>query len=234
MAGVGLVAYIYYDVYSERFVETPSRRFLKKISVVPYGVLGTQMTLQNSLIQAGPAPDDSTVVLDPAGLNHIHGVASNAGGASGAIYNWLGLKGEFPEAVRKFISRACDAKLFDYNNHKVVHVVGPDFREGRWTEREAAIELSRAYRNALHEFVMSEGDTFRMAPISGGIFSGPLYSQMPPITQQALSMAFEQLHHFDREYVLKGNKKLELCVFMNREWDMYKTAFENLTASAKL
>jgi O-acetyl-ADP-ribose deacetylase (regulator of RNase III) len=233
VAGVG--AYFFRNWYQTQFQETQAQRFLRKVQIAPYGVLGTQLTLQGSLARVASEPTDSTVIVDPAGLKYIQTVAAAAGGAAGAIYNWIGLKGAFPEEVRRYVLKVCDAKLYEYPNSKrVIHVVGPDFREGQWSEREAAIELSRAYRNVLHEFVISEGDTLRMLPISGGVFSGPLYNQMPPLTQQALSMAFEQLHQFDREYILRDAKSIELCIFMNREWDMYNKVFQYVAPSAKL
>mmetsp|Transcript_8597 Transcript_8597/g.9698 ORF Transcript_8597/g.9698 Transcript_8597/m.9698 type:complete len:272 (+) Transcript_8597:50-865(+) len=236
LAACGAVYAFYYQNYAKDQAMTPQMKFIKKVKVVPYGVLGTQLTLQGSLVRVAPEPDEKTVIVDPAGLKYIHSLAANAGGAAGAIYNWLGLRGEFPEEVRRWVSKVCDAKLYEYaeGSKKVIHAVGPDFRQGEWSEREAAIELSRAYRNALHEFVTSEGDNLRLLPLSGGVFAGPLYNQLPPITQQALIMAFEQLHQFDREFLLREQKSVELCIFMNREWDMYKSVFENVTPSSKL
>ncbi|CAD2212848.1 hypothetical protein AGDE_04012 [Angomonas deanei] len=80
----------------------------------------------------------------------------------------------------------------------------------------------------LHEFVQSECDVLRMVPLSDGVLSGALYNQMGPITHEALKLAFEQLHIFDKEYVLRDEKKLNLCVFVNRDWDKYKNAFKYL------
>lgn len=225
----------YYDKYA---VLTPQQEFMRGIRIVPYGVLGTQLSLQGSLLDKAPLPDENTVITDPAGLHHIRGTPDGAGGASGAIYNWLGLRKAFPDDVRRSIGRVGDAKYHDYDGKKVIHVVGPDFRTGKWSEREATIELARAYRNLLHEFVMSDAEVLRIAPVSTGIFAGPLYDQMPPMTQQALSSGFEQLHVYDKE-TLNGTatqrpKKVELCVFMNREFDMYNKVFENVLPSAKL
>jgi hypothetical protein len=127
-----------------------------------------------------------------------------------------------------------DAKFHNYDGAKIVHAIGPDFREGEWSEREAAVELSRTYRNILHEFVLSEADTLRILPVSSGIFSGPLYNQMPALTHEALSMGLEQLHPFDVQVVTEKTKRIELCIFMEREWDPYVTAFDVLKAPAML
>jgi O-acetyl-ADP-ribose deacetylase (regulator of RNase III) len=312
---------------------SPQQRFLQKIEIVPFGVLGTQLSSAGSMLTVGIAPekDVGTVIVDPAGLHHIHGVADGAGGAAGSIYKWLGLRGRFPEAVRLAIAGPCDAKLFAYDASKlkaqggfvepptaaassassaasspaassttptagrpwylfwkksesvpapsggaaasssssttttatpaaaasasdattgrgdaslatalheqqlrrVIHVVGPDFRLGQWTEREASVALARAYRNILHEFALSGADKLRVPPVSGGIFSGHLYNQMPMLTQEALAAGFDQLHKYDRETLLQNNKKIQLCVFMDREWDGYCRAFDYIQPPEK-
>ncbi|KAH9598129.1 hypothetical protein LSM04_004361 [Trypanosoma melophagium] len=235
LVGIGAMAALLRQHYVAQHYIPPQEQFLRKVVIAPYGVLGTQMTLQGGVKRVAGEPDENVVIVDAAELRHIFTTTEGAKGASGAIYNWLGLRGQFPDDVVRAISRVCDAKWFKYGEDKnVIHVIGPDFREGMWSEREAALELSRAYRNTLHEFVMSEGDVLRMAPISNGEQAGPLYNQLPPITQSALTMAFEQLHVFDREYLLRRDKRVELCVFMNREWDMYQTVFKNCAQAAKL
>lgn len=238
-----LAAGVAYYVFKQNYAvttESPQQKFLRKVKLSPYGVLGTQMNMQGGQSRIAAEPDDNTVVVDPAGLKYIQGVAAGAGGAAGSIYNWLGLRGPFPEAVRRFVTKACDAKYHEYAGptegsvRRVIHAVGPDFREGTWSEREAAVELSRAYRNVFHEFAQSEADHLRLLPLSGGVFAGPLYNQLPPITQQAISMAFEQLHTYDRDYLLKEKKVIELCIFMDREFDQYKNVFDNVIPSSKL
>ncbi|CBH18020.1 uncharacterized protein TEOVI_000434000 [Trypanosoma equiperdum] len=233
--GLGAVAFLTRREYNARYQVSPRDQFLRKVVVVPYGVLGMQMTLQGGLVRAGSEPDESTFIVDPANLRHIFTTAVGATGASGAIYNMLGLRGPFPDEVVQAISRVCDTKFYKYGERaNVIHVVDPDFREGAWSEREAAVELSRAYRNVFHEFVRGDGDVLRVPPLSSGVLSGSLYNQLPIITQSAVAMAFEQLHTFDREYLLRRDKQVELCVFMNREWDMYQNVFKNCTQPSKL
>lgn len=232
--GVALTGYLLKKQYDKLTNVTPQQRFMEKIKIVPYGVLGTQLSMTGSLQQPGLAPDDDMAIVDPAGLQHIKTTADGAGGAAGAIYKHIGLHGKFPETVRNAIFGPTDAKFHDYDGAKVIHVVGPDFREGEWSEREAAVELSRAYRNVLHEFVQSEAKTLRVLPISSGIFSGPLYNQMPALTHEALAMGFDQLHPFDAQSVTEKQKRIELCIFMEREWDTYVSAFDNLKAPVQL
>lgn len=217
---------------------SPQQKFIRKIQIQPYGVMGTQMSLQGSLRQEGPKPDESMVITDPCDLMHVFTDTSAATGTSAAIYKWAGLTGTFPNDVVLAMGKVCDAKHHCYADkagveRHVIHVSAPDLREGIWTEREAAIELSRAYRNLLHEYVISDCDVLRLVPLSSGQQSGGLYNQIPPITHEALLMAFDQLHAFDKEYVLRDQKTIELCVFMNREWDMFKNAFDNLPVGGR-
>ncbi|KAG8348819.1 Macro domain [Trypanosoma vivax] len=235
LLGLGGIAYFARREYITRHQTPPREKFLSKIFVAPYGVLGTQMNLQGGLSQTGSKPQEGVVIVDCTDLRHILTTAEGAVGASGAIYNMLGLRGAFPEEVVSAISRLCDAKFFKYgDNQSVIHVIGPDFREGRWSEREAALVLSSAYRNVLHEFVRVDADTLRVPPISSGLLAGPLHDQLPIITQTALALAFEQLHVFDREYLLRHDRRIELCVFMNRDWDMYRTVFQNYKQMLKV
>lgn len=222
--------------YDEYATITPLQQFLSRVHIAPYGVLGTQLSMQGGLVEVADLPNEQTVITDPAGLHHIRGVAEGAGGAAGSIYKWLGLTGRFPEEVRAAVQGTGDAKFHEYpGGKKVIHAVGPDFRQGKWSEREATIELSRAYRNILHEHVISNGERLRLLPVSAGIFSGHLYDQMPKITQDALAAGFEQLHPYDKKYLADGKGgDIDLCIFMNREWNMYKTVFANLTPPSKL
>lgn len=231
---IGFLGWVFYDKFLSDRYTTPRERFLRKVRIADYGVLGTMLTLQGSMSKVAPMPSERTVIVDPADMKFVKGSAAGAGGASGAIYHLLGLTGKFPDNVANFIHRVCDARYHNYGGRHVIHVVVPDMREGKWSERQATLELARAYRNVFHEFVLSNADTLRVPPLSGGVYSGPLYDQMPTLTQQALSMAFEQLHEFDREFLLRENKQVELCIFMNREWDMYACVFENLKPAAKL
>lgn len=234
--GIGFSAILYYakQKYDESKYIAPAMRFINRINVVPYGGLGTSFALTGSARNITAMPDANTVVVDPTTLEAIKGVADGAVGTSGAIYNAFGIKGMFPEAVRSAIWGTTDAKFYDHNGHRVIHVVSPDFRDGQWTEREASLELSRAYRNVLHEFAMSEAKTLRIVPLASGALSGALYNQIPPLTQEALHAAFDQLHEFDKEAVMQPDRKYELCIFMEREWDAYAKVFTMVTPPSKL
>eukprot|EP00438_Fugacium_kawagutii_P013727 Skav229310 [mRNA] locus=scaffold2942:317781:318056:- [translate_table: standard] len=69
--------------------------------VKSYGVLGRR----NLELKVDP-PNEDTVLVDPAGLPFIHNSdPCGAGGASEAIYNWLGMDQavSFPEEVKQAI-----------------------------------------------------------------------------------------------------------------------------------
>eukprot|EP00972_Heterocapsa_arctica_P075446 11128420-Heterocapsa_arctica.AAC.1 len=63
-----------------------------RLRVVPYGVLSARQEATSVLHQAGPALDKNTVIVDQAGAHHVRinqPKTSKAGGASGAIYEFL-------------------------------------------------------------------------------------------------------------------------------------------------
>ena len=106
-----------------------------------------------------------------------------AGAASGVIYRWLGVN-DFPQDVRDGIKRATDAKFHKYeenksyvylslslskhrkrtHNHRVVHVVGPDFRQESKDNRSGLETLARAYTNILSETARSQVSSLRLLP----------------------------------------------------------------------
>jgi hypothetical protein len=233
--GFGAAAlYLAYGQYVKLSTVVPQKRFMEKIRIAPYGVLGTQLALTGTLRYVADEPNETIAIVDPAGLHHIKGSAAGAGGAAAAIYNTIGLTGAFPKDVVDSMHRAGDAKAHIYDGQPVIHAVGQDFREGKWSDRAASLELATAYRNVLHEFVMSEAKVLRVLPISGGIFAGPLYNQIPLLTQEALACGFDQLHPFDQKYINDPAKRIELCIFMEREWDSYCQVFDYLTPPSKL
>ena len=218
--------------YKEWSYVPPETQFIRAVNVVPYGALGTSLSMTGTQRNIVQPPDEDTVVVDPTALEYLMTTADDATSTSGAIYHWAGIKGMFPPEVREGVFKAGDAKRYNYDGKWIVHVVAPDFRVGDWTEREASIELSRAYRNLLHEFVMTGKKRLRIPPLSYGMNAGDLYNQIPPLTQEALMSGFEQLHPFDKEHVLES--EVELCIYFEREWDKFSTVFTHVTPPSKL
>ena len=56
-----------------------------------------------------------TAFVDPAGLEFIRSGPSGAGGASKAIYQFLGVCDSFPDPVKSAIHKDLDAKLHTYS-----------------------------------------------------------------------------------------------------------------------
>lgn len=208
---------------------------LPHVVVVSYGVLGTQLKADRSVTKVAPEPDADMVVVDPAGLKFIqtHGPAL-ARGASGSIYEWVGIKKEkaFPEPVRESIKAPCQAKFYQYEKAKqVIHVVGPSLHGivglGAEIIDAALDQLAAAYAATLLEFLASEATTIRLLPISGGIFAGRFAEDMSWMTFAALDRGFGRLTEGQREEVRTrlGSTKVELCIFSEEALDEYAKAF---------
>lgn len=221
------------------------------VRVVPYSVLGTQQCSSGGAVQRGPEPkQDTTVILDPAGLPYIQKLGpKSAGGAAGAIYNFLGIKEfpEFPSSVRKAVRKPSDAALHVYNHQPVIHVVGPDFRDpevAKEGEAAARTRLARTYKNVLKNFLRAgpQATLLRLLPVSGGIFAGPFEESLPRLTFEALDEGFRMLDLPDR---LKLYWKLgrcsendefeggapsggvEMCIFDEADLPKFEEAFES-------
>ena len=233
LAFVGGVIYFVNDQY-ERFSHvTPQQRFLQKMEVQPYGVMGDRMKGSQTLVPFGSPPDKDTTIVDLTNLKVVKNNVLRASGASKTVYNFLGVHDKLPSAVADALWKPTDAKLHRYSRSNgeqpVIHCVTPDFRKGLWSKREAALELSRAYRNILHEFVLSDTNTLRVAPVGSGIQSGTLHDEMAVLTHEAMSVAFEQLHPFDQKALIDDQRHIEVCIFSELEYEKYVVAFDHLT-----
>lgn len=107
-------------------------KLLPHITVQPYSVLGTQLKKEGKVVaHEDGEPDETTALVDPAGLRYISELGpAKAGGAAGIIYKWLGIRDdpEFPDPVREAITAPMMAKFHAYGPKKCIHVVGPDFQ----------------------------------------------------------------------------------------------------------
>lgn len=211
--------------------------FCRRIVLKPYGVLGTQLTISNGVVQRAPAPTEYEAFVDPAGLHYIHGHGpAGAGGAAGAIYQHIGISSntEFPLPVRNAISTAGDAQLHCYNQkHYVIHTVGPDLRESNPSWQEACVLLGRAYYNVLLQFLKENSrrgvstpllTTLRLLPISGGIFAGAYQDLIAPLTIAAMCNGFRMLPTTEQRRLLQEEFNLHLCVFIEKEMVDFEAA----------
>jgi broad specificity phosphatase PhoE len=209
-------------------------KFVRHVLLVPFGVLGQQMTSGGLLVNQAPEPFEAPghVFLDPAGLHHIQppGGPSGAHGAAGAIYKSIGIdkNPSFPHDVVQAITKTSDAKYHKYMKSgaevHALHAVGPDLRTDAdptgapgvpFTREQALGALSLAYKNVLTEFLSSGQPALRLLPLSGGIFAGSFASQIPSLTWEALREAFLQLSLADQEAILR--KHLDLCIFAEKD-----------------
>eukprot|EP00933_Yihiella_yeosuensis_P032082 TRINITY_DN25672_c0_g1_i1.p1 TRINITY_DN25672_c0_g1~~TRINITY_DN25672_c0_g1_i1.p1 ORF type:complete len:366 (+),score=73.87 TRINITY_DN25672_c0_g1_i1:41-1099(+) len=197
--------------------------FLAHVTLVDFGVLGTQLTPDKGVVQTAPEPSDDTAIVDPAGLPFIqtHG-PSKARGASGAIYEWLGIKADkaFPDAVREAIKAPCQARYHLYGQHRVIHVVGPNLHAakgvGEKVVAQAITLLAKAYASVLSEFLRSGASYLRLLPISGGIFAGRFADDIPWMTFAALDEGFASLPadaQSDLKSRFASDNKVQICIF---------------------
>jgi len=236
-----------FNEYSMPLEERPEvTAFLSVISVVPWGVLGMQLTSRGDKRNA-EAPDGRTAFVDPAGLPYIQSMGpGGAGGASGAIYRYLGIDREraFAPEVRNGIRQATDAKFHAYGDNKVIHAVGPDLRDSQYRVRGDAVEgspqhamalgdLSKAYRNIFTEFLASGLPKLRLLPVSGAIFSGDFGSHegvFPAMTVEGIGSGFRQLREAEQNEL--KTKEIELCIFSDGELEDYAFALTGDASSA--
>ena len=204
-----------------------------RLAIRPFGVLGTALRA-GRVEKVAPAPAPGLPIVDPAGLPHIrtHG-PRGARGASGSIYNWLGIAEDlqFPQPVRTAIRAPLQAKLNFYGVKACIHVVGPNFNLRRRSREEAIGELTEAYGALLREFTRSRLGGLRLLPISGGIFAGPFASELPSLTCSALRSAFDGLPSNLQHIVSVA--RLDMCIFNEDEYDAYVDAFREETRMAQ-
>ena len=209
----------------------------KSFALVPYSVLGTRLTIAKGVVELASEPAGSVAFVDPAGLPYVQELGpSQAGAASGAIYSFLGIRSDaaFPADVKAAVTATALAKHHKYvrPNGEVahcIHAVGPDFREPTSgpdddPRAHAVASLAKAYENVLVEFDACGADTLRLLPISSGVFAGPWRGEMPAITMEALNAACAALRPWVVRRIHYAGKRLELCIFMESEWQGFLDA----------
>ena len=108
---------------------------LQRIEVVPYSVLGQQLVRGEGVIDRAGHPDTGIAFCDPADVSLVQGAGPGcAGGASGAIYDFLGIRDDnaFPQPVREVATAVGLAKHHAYPQEgggvlHCIHTIGPNF-----------------------------------------------------------------------------------------------------------
>lgn len=221
----------------------PKVEFINQVNVVKYGVLGE--AIGNSPWETKPVaapPDGTMLIVDPASvqiLSNPHFRPTDAGGAAGAIYRYLGINenADFPPDViaqlRKDANHAT-YKRYGYPDAKhVIHVIGPDFKAQDVSRDAAVAQLTTAYIGVLRIACEQPRQLLRLVPISSGIYAGRFREQMPEITAQALLAAFEELEASQpallRQLAPAEGRRIEMCVFDPREASAYAAALSRCT-----
>ena len=202
--------------------------FLRNICVVPQSVVSSV--------------DQNTVIVDPAGLPFIQGdVAIHmAGGASGAIYETIGIDG-FPAEVIESITAPTDAAWWPYENkaspsspYVVIHVAGPDFRRDK---RYSLARLTSAYYSVLVCMLqIMEADKkrrkLRLLPISSGVFAGAIgATTMIMLTWRALYAAWNKLTNSEKNTMRTAS--VRMCIFDAQVCKLHTQAKDKLCKNLK-
>mmetsp|Transcript_120772 Transcript_120772/g.386686 ORF Transcript_120772/g.386686 Transcript_120772/m.386686 type:complete len:479 (-) Transcript_120772:35-1471(-) len=189
------------------------------VYVVPYGVLDQ-------------APNVHTAIVAPAGLVLIqHNRPDEAGGASGAIYQELGISraGGFGPEVTESITVPSDAKLVFYEAHfDVIHVAAPKLEEAQ-DQADACERLISSYTNVFKEFASNKWagslNELRLLPIAGGIFAGSYKQSLPMMTATAVDQALSDLKGDPWIDAVFKCTTIKMCIFKGEEHDDYRKAF---------
>jgi len=205
------------------------------LTLAPYGVLGAQLRTSGSIENKATVPGSEIAVVDPAGLQFIQDLGpGGAGGASGAIYQWLGIgqASHFPDDVRQAIRTTGDAKFHKYGPHMAIHVVGPNLAElgvaGPVSEGIAIDQLAQAYTNVFSEFLLASARgarVLRLLPISGGIFAGDFKEDLPRLTFTALARGFSRLPALSQKQLSTSGLRLEMCIFEESDLSKFRAAY---------
>ena len=196
------------------------------IIVKPYGVLGDKKRQDGEIVPFW----QSTVIVDPAGLNFIQrNNTAGAGGASGAIYAKIGIN-TFADEVIYSIKNVTEAKWHTYRReYTVIHVVGPIYEQHK--DAEFKTQLTIAYKNVLQQFLdylqatPGKTITLNLLPISGGIFSSGISQlKMANWTYECYTAACRNLNRDDIQ-LINDNAVIHMCIYDEGDFKMYQKAF---------
>lgn len=205
------------------------RLMMSKICVRPFGVLGTQMRQDKSVVQASSMPDGQTAIVDSGGHHVLNpGGPRRAGGAAKSIYKWIDIADDdgFPPDVVSTLRDKGDAKYHDYGQGRhVIHAFGPDLRKVPDAWDDAVAILGETYCSILREFVDSGLPVLRLLPVSGGIFAGTYIQRMPELTTAALQLGLAKLSA-EKRALLMG-RHVELCIFAEAEYADFDATFQS-------
>ena len=223
---------------------TLAEKVKDKVRIEHYGVLGMRREPLRGEVKGSELPDGDTVIIDPCNADFVHRSGpQHAGGAAGAIYQWLGIKSDasFAQQVRAEIKGegSCAYHRYGYPTSKhVIHAVGYDFRRpGSWgsgsdVDEDAVVDLLGGLYAKILALASKYGrKKLRLVPISAGIFSGSLQSRMPELTAQALlgaiNMTFgaEAAEDPHRSTYVDMIESIEMCIYMESDYRAYARAW---------
>ena len=222
---------------------TLAEKVKDKVRIEHYGVLGKRRQGRKEE-EVADEPDGDTVIIDPCNADFVHRSGpQHAGGAAGAIYQFLNIKTDpsFAQQVKAEIKGegSCAYHRYGYPTSKhVIHAVGYDFRRpGPWgsgsdVDEDAVVDLLGGLYAKILALASKYGrKKLRLVPISAGIFSGSLQSRMPELTAQALlgaiNMTFgaEAAEDPHRSTYVDMIESIEMCIYMESDYRAYARAW---------
>ena len=251
-----------------------SMKIFEKIQIKPYSVLGTEKILIhkngrheyiinpviNEILKVKP----NIAIVDPAGTEYIsNGPCGKnvenafdgtvrAGGASKAIYNWLGICNTktdytFSQKVRNAFLKSDNGgeSIFEVykikeEKYTIIHTIGPDYSnttKNNYTTflPDFTSTLSLAYENTLKQFILSINktdivNTLRLLPISSSNFAGIYKENISQITMIALFNGINKLDTSEKQFLINTQIFIEMCVFHPTYFNDYKTQKTDLLA----
>ena len=224
--------------------QTLAEKVKDKVRIEHYGVLGMRREGRHE-VKGSELPDGDTVIIDPCNADFVHRSGpQHAGGAAGAIYQFLNIKSDpsFAQQVKAEIKGegSCAYHRYGYPTSKhVIHAVGYDFRRpGPWgsgsdVDEDAVVDLLGGLYAKILALASKYGrKKLRLVPISAGIFSGSLQSRMPELTAQALLGAINMTFGADaaedphRSTYVDMIEYIEMCIYMESDYRAYARAWE--------
>ncbi len=168
---------------------------------------------------------DDTVVVDPAGLDHIEkNRPLDASHFSGALYKFRGMS-DYAEDVLQHVTRVGDARYSERDG--LIHAVGYDFKAfpGFCAKEEEA--YGWLYITYLHIFqetqrAIAGGRTrLHIPPISGGTFAGRV--DVPKLTAYVMST-------LEREGAIPaGLTEILICIYKEKEFPDWEAHFDTFS-----
>ena len=180
-------------------------------------------------------PDERTIVVDPAGLDHLHHASVRAGGASGAIYTWLAMT-RFSPRTRQYARMYTDAVCAQYGSKRVIHAFGVNFAADSWKSSHAhdrEMAMSITYYNIFVAYADNPLPKLRLLPICTGKYAYPSYSETEKkLAEMTWRAIFRALFWLPESVftAIQTAESITMCVYVDKEATIYREVLDQILA----